>query len=92
MLVGADPDRPALLAQAGTVTLGDESWIQVEVIEESVEIYYFLQVVNPGDAPVDPPAPIAFDLPSGAVGTTVLRGASPRALVDGRRVELPRTV
>ena len=89
MLVGADPDSPALPAQAGTVTLGDESWIQVELIEESVEVYYFLQVVNPGDAPVDPPVPMAFDLPSGAVGTTVLRGASPRALVDGRRVELP---
>ena len=89
MLVGADLDSPALPAQTGTVTLGDESWIQVELIEESVEVYYFLQVVNPGDAPVDPPTPIAFDLPSGAVGTTVLRGGSPRALVDGRRVELP---
>ena len=89
MLVGADSDRPALPAQAVTVTLGDESWIQVELIEESVEVYYFLQVVNPTDTPVDPPAPIAFDLPSGATGTTVLRGASPRTVVDGRRVELP---
>ena len=89
MLVGADLGSAALPAQAGTVTLGDESWIQVELIEESVEVYYFLQVVNPGDAPVDPLSPIAFDLPSGAVGTTLLRGASPRALVEGRRVELP---
>ena len=89
MLVGADLDSPAMPAQAGTVTLGDESWIQVELVEESVEVYYFLQVVNPGDTPVDPPAPIAFDLPSGAVGTTVLAGGSPRALVDGRHVELP---
>jgi hypothetical protein len=89
MLVGADLDSPVLPVQAGTVTLGDESWIQVELIEESVEVYYFLQVVNPGVAPVDSPVPIAFDLPSGAVGTTVLRGGSPRALVDGRHVELP---
>ncbi len=89
MLVGADPGSPALPAEAGTVTLGDESWIQVDLIEESVEIYYFLQVVNPSRAPVDPRSPIAFDLPSGAVGTTLLRGASPRARIDGRRVELP---
>lgn len=89
MLVGADSEHAALPVQTGTVTLSDESWIQVELIEESVEVYYFLQVVNPGDAPVDSPVPIAFDLPSGAVGTTALQGGSPRALVDGRRVELP---
>ena len=89
LLVGTDPEDAAVPAQTGTVTLSDESWIQVELIEESVEVYYFLQVVNPGDAPVDSPVPIVFDLPSGAVGTTVLRGGSPRVLVDGRRVELP---
>ena len=89
MLVGADPDNPALPARRGAVTLGNESWIQVELIEESVEVYYFLEVVNRTDAPVDPSTPMEFDLPSGAVGTTVMRGSSPRTLVDGRHVELP---
>jgi len=89
MLVGAGSDSPVSPARSGTVTFGDESWIQVELIEESLEVYYFLQVVNRGDSPVDSPTPIVFDLPSGAVSTTVMRGASPRTLVDGRRVELP---
>lgn len=89
MLVGVDPSSPVLPARSGSVSLGDESWIQIELIEENVEVYYFLQVVNPGDAPVEPPVPIAFDLPNDAVGPTVLRGSSPRTVVDGRRVELP---
>ena len=88
MLVGADPDNPAMPSRPGAVTLGGESWIQVELIEESVEVYYFLEVVNTGGGPVDPPTPVAFDLPNGAIGTTVMQGSSPRTLVDGRRVEL----
>ena len=89
MLVGADPDNPELPAQLGTVTLAGESWIQVELIEESIEVYYFLEVINKTDTPVEPSTPITFDLPNGAVGTTVMRGSSPTTLLDGRRVELP---
>jgi hypothetical protein len=89
MLVGADPDTPELPAQLGTVTLAGESWIQVELIEESIEVYYFLEVVNKTSTPVEPSKSIMFDLPSGAVGTTVMRGSSSKTLLDGRRVELP---
>ena len=89
MLVGVDRENPALPAESGAVTFGEESWVQVELVEESLEIYYLFQVLNSGAAPVDPDVPVAFDLPSGAEGATVLQGSSPRTLVDGSRVELP---
>lgn len=89
MLVGVDPENPPLPAESGTVAFGEESWVQVELVEESVEVYYLFQILNSGLAPVDPEVPVAFDLPSEAEGTTVLQGSSPRTQVDGRRVELP---
>ena len=83
MLVGADRDVPVVPSRAGTVTFGEESWAQIELVEESVEVYYFFEVVNPGNAPVDSAVPIVLDLPDGAEGTTVLQGSSPRTVASG---------
>ena len=88
MLVGADPGAPSLEAQSGSVTFGADSWIQVELVEESVEVYFFLDVVNSASAPVEPRSPIAFDMPSEAQGTSVLRSSTPMAVADGPRVEV----
>ena len=88
MLVGVDPGSPPVDAPPGLVTFGGESFIQVELIEEAVEVYYLLELVNPAQVAVAPSVPIAFDLPSGAQGETVLQGSSPRTRVDGARVEL----
>ncbi len=89
MLVGADPDVAAEPAPPGLVTFGGESFIQVELVEESIEVYYVFDLLNPARVPVEPPAPIAIDLPSGAQGVTVLPGSSARTVADGPRVELP---
>ena len=89
MLVGADPDVVAEPAPPGLVTFGGESFIQVELVEESIEVYYVFDLLNPARVPVEPPAPIAIDLPSGAQGVTVLPGSSARTVADGPRVELP---
>ena len=89
MLVGADPGAPTLPARSGAVTFGSDSWIQVELVEESVEVYFFLQVMNPAGEAVDPFTPIAFDMPSGAQGTSVLRSSTPRASATGPRIEVP---
>lgn len=89
MLVGADPAAVVEPAPPGLVTFGGESFIQVELVEESIEVYYVFDLLNPAQAPVEPPELIAFDLPSGARGVTVLAGSSPRTIADGPRVELP---
>ena len=89
MLVGADPAAAVEPAPPGLVTFGGESFIQVELVEESIEVYYVFELLNPAQAPVEPPVPIAFDLPAGARGVTVLAGSSPRTVAEGPRVELP---
>ena len=89
MLVGADPDVVVEPAPPGLVTFGGESFIQVELVEESIEVYYVFDLLNPARVPVEPPAPIVVDLPRGAQGVTVLPGSSPRTVADGPRVELP---
>ncbi len=89
MLVGADPDVVVEPAPPGLVTFGGESFIQVELVEESIEVYYVFDLLNPAQVPVEPPVPIVVDLPSGAQGVTVLPGSSPRTVADGPRVELP---
>ncbi len=88
MLVGADPDRPVEPAPEGLVTFGGESFVQVEIVEESVEVYYVFDVNNPAQVAVEPPEPVLIELPAGAQGVTVLPGSSPRTSVDGGAVEL----
>lgn len=88
MLVGADPDRPVEPAPPGLVTFGGESFVQVEIVEESVEVYYVFDVNNPAQVAVEPPEPVSIELPAGAQGVTVLPGSSPRTSVDGGAVEL----
>ena len=88
MLVGADPDRPVEPAPPGLVTFGGESFVQVEIVEESVEVYYVFDVNNPAQVAVEPPEPVLIELPAGAQGVTVLPGSSPRTSVDGGAVEL----
>ena len=90
MLVGAaDPGAVIQPAERGEVTFGGQSSFQVVLGEETVEVYYVLDVLNMSSAPVEPVAPVVFDLPSGAQGTTVLSGSAPGTSADGPRVELP---
>ena len=90
MLVGAgDPSAPFPRAEAGYVTFGGESWIQVELGEETVEVYYLLEILNMAQVPVEPEQPVLFEVPAGALSASVMRGSSPLTIVDGTRVELP---
>ena len=90
MLVGAaDPTVPVQPVEQGYVTFGNESWIQIELGEETVEVYYLLDVLNMAQVPVEPEEPIVFDVPPGAEAATVLPGLSPRTIAEGSRVELP---
>ena len=82
---GGDVAGPA---PTGAVTFGDDSWIQIELVEEAIEAYFFLDIVNPSAEAVEPTRPLIVEMPSGAQGTTVLRSSSPRAIANGPRVEL----
>ena len=84
---GNDPLTPEM-ARPGRVTIGRDSRILVELGEETIEIYYLLEVLNSTDEPVEPRVSFEFDLPLGAQSGTVLQGSTARAIVDGSRVQV----
>ena len=54
--------------------------------EDSLEIYYVLEILNTARARVDIGAPSTIDFPRGAQGATALEGSSPAAEVSPNRV------
>ena len=89
MLVATDPNKkdvPAAPAQAGAVSIGEQSRFVMQPREESIEIYYLLDIANSQSVPVTPPTPFVFDMPDGAIGTAIMDGSSPQASVKGLRV------
>jgi hypothetical protein len=95
MLVATDKAKEAKAAaeaQAppipGEVAFSDLSRIVIEPRDESVDLFYILTIVNRARAPVEPASPFVFDMPTGALGTTVLQGSSAKATVSGARVRV----
>ena len=90
LLVGVAGDggtlTPVAVARPGRVTLGQDSRMLIELGEETIEVYYFLDVLNGTDGAVEPQTPFELTLPSGAEAGTVLQGSTPQATVDGPRV------
>lgn len=90
LLAGAGTDAAAAApgppAVAGQVVIGGQSRIIMQPGDETVALYYLLEILNKASVPVNPATPFAFDLPPGATGTGILQGSSPLATVDGLRV------
>ncbi|MCY3844532.1 MAG: hypothetical protein OXH69_13440 [Acidobacteria bacterium] len=83
---GADPSAAV---EAGDVTFGPDSRLAVELGEESLTVFYYLDVLNAGGAPVDPGEPIRLTLPAGAQGATALGESAPSTRIEGAIVSLP---
>jgi hypothetical protein len=96
MLVATDPEAAkreeesaklaAGPAQPGIVIFGGESRFVIETVEDALQVYYLLNIQSSARTPVEPPAPVVFDLPTGASGATILEGSTPQARVSGARV------
>ena len=91
MLVATDKNAkaaPQAPAVSGTVSLSENSRIVFEPGDEDVAVYYILEVVNNNTNPVTPNPPFVFDMPKGALGTTLLDGTSPIVTTKGAHVSL----
>ena len=86
MLVATDKAAAAKPAVSGQVTIGGQSRLVIEPGDEMVAVYYLLTIHNAGSSPVEPSKPFTFEMPTGAVGTTVLEGSSPQATATGTRI------
>ncbi len=96
LLVATDKEKEARAAEAakapavtGPVIIGGESRIVIEPDgEERARVYYLLDISNTAQVPVNPPTPFRFDVPTSALGTSIMEGSSPQAIVNGRRVQV----
>jgi hypothetical protein len=72
----------------GDVVFAGDSRIQIEFDDDTIEVFYLLDLVNPSSAPVSPRAELAFELPEGAQQAATLEGTSPQVTIRGRRVSI----
>lgn len=82
----AAPVESGTPAVPGTVVLGPESRVIVELAENGLLIFYVLEIVNSLATPVDIGGPLIVDLPTEARGAGLLRESTPQATVNGPRV------
>ena len=79
----AEPSVPAV---AGEVTIGKQTRVVFEPGDETLAVYYLLEIVNNARTPVNPSTLFTFDMPTGTTGTGLLQGSSPLASVTGTHV------
>jgi hypothetical protein len=79
---------PVPAAGPGEVAFAGDSRIQIEFDDDTLEVFYLFDLVNPSSAPVTPKSELAFDLPEGAEQASLLEGSSTQATVRGRRVSI----
>jgi hypothetical protein len=95
MLVATDKEREARAAAEASappvsapVVLGGDSRIELHPADEAVDVFYFLEIMNNGRAPANPPVPFDFEMPEGSGNASLLEGSTPRALATGSHVRV----
>jgi hypothetical protein len=95
MLVATDKEKAAreeaaarAPAATGEVVIGQESRIVMEPGDESLRVFYMLDIRNNAATPVNPSTPFMFDVPTRAVNASVMEGSSPQAAVNENRVRV----
>jgi hypothetical protein len=86
MLVAVDREVALAPPVKGMVVFGPESRVIAQPSEDSVQIFYLLDIVNAARTRVDPGGPILIDLPREARGARIIAGSSPQASAKGTRV------
>lgn len=74
-------------AAPGDLTFGDQSRIHIEFEDDTLEVFYLFELVNPGPAPASPSPELTFELPGDAEQASALEG-SQHVTVRGRTVTI----
>ena len=72
----------------GTVVLGEQSRIVVEMGDDGLNVFNILQILNTARRPVKTAGPLNFDVPDQAIGLGLLEGAPKTAIASGHRVSV----
>jgi hypothetical protein len=81
-----DRGRAQAAAQPGTIVLGDRTRFVFEMGEEVLNAFAILEILNNKSVPVQPAAPVIFELPAASVGAGILEGSSPQGTIEGKHV------
>jgi hypothetical protein len=73
-------------AVKGVVVFGGNTRVLMQFSEDTLEIYYILEILNTARSRVDIGEPLVINFPRGAQGATALEGSSPAAEVSPDRV------
>jgi hypothetical protein len=73
-------------AVKGVVVFGGNTRVLMQFREDTLEIYYVLEILNTARSRVDIGEPLVINFPRGAQGATALEGSSPAAEVSPDRV------
>jgi hypothetical protein len=88
ILVAGLKKVPAAPPVRGSVTLSPNTRILMEFGDDTLQVFYILEILNTASAPVDIGGPLILDLPTGAAGAATLEGSAPSASVSGDRVTI----
>jgi hypothetical protein len=80
---------PPATGQRGTgagLHLGNNTRVAVEFQDDTITVFYLLELINDTGAPVPLTSVLVIELPDAAVGTSLFEGASPLAAARGTRV------
>ncbi|MGE3402292.1 MAG: hypothetical protein AB7K63_06865 [Vicinamibacterales bacterium] len=69
--------------EKGEVRVGPNSRIVAEFQDDTLNVFYLIDIINDSQARVDIGGPFAFELPSGAGGAGNMQGSSPQVTIDG---------
>ena len=72
----------------GSVVFGGDTRFIFEFQDDSLRVFYLLDVVNTARTRVDTGGPLIIDLPQRAAGTTIMQGSFPGAIANGDRVTI----
>jgi hypothetical protein len=75
-------------ARAGAVVFGGETRIIIEFQDDTLQVFYLLDIVNAARTPIDPGAPLMIDLPEVAAGAGTMQGSSSLASLQGNRLRI----
>jgi hypothetical protein len=70
------------------MVFGGESRIIMEFQDDTLQVFYILELVNNARTPIDTGGPLIFSLPSGTGRGTVLEGSSRQAAIVGSTVSI----
>lgn len=86
------PVAPAPVAKPGQLAFANDTRFAVEFQDDTLAVFYLLDIVNPSSGAVALKEPLVVDLPAEASGAALLEGGSPLATVKGRRVTIAGTL